>query len=125
MCFTPLRLPFHGVENGNRAWPYHPVCYEAEIVALSEAAKEGVYLSRFLSDLGLPSADTVALATDNSAARDLAYHPKHHERTKHIERRHFFVRDMVENHMLVVPYVASSDNMADFFTKPLSATDFY
>ena len=27
---------------------------EAEIVALSEAAKEGVYLDRFLSELGFP-----------------------------------------------------------------------
>lgn len=94
-------------------------------MALSEAAKEGVYLSRFLSDLGLPPADTVSLSTDNSAARDLAYNPEHHERTKHIERRHFFVRDVVESNQLVVPYVASSENMADFFTKPLAASDFY
>ena len=98
---------------------------EAEIMALSEAAKEGVYLDRFLSDLGCPGRSLMELKSDNNAARDLAYNPEHHERTKHIERRHFYVRELVENQQLVVPYVATSENMADFFTKPLTAGDFF
>ena len=44
---------------------------------------------------------------------------------KHIERRHFFVRECVENHQITVPYVATADNMADFFTKPLAAKQFF
>jgi hypothetical protein len=44
---------------------------------------------------------------------------------KHIERRHFYIRELVEEQRLVVPYVATSDNLADFFTKPLSAKSFY
>ena len=38
---------------------------------------------------------------------------------KHIQRRHFFVRDMVESFELEVPYVPTADNPADFFTKPM------
>ena len=38
---------------------------------------------------------------------------------KHVQRRHFFVRDMVESFELEVPYVSTDDNPADFFTKPL------
>ena len=56
---------------------------------------------------------------DNKAAIDLAYNPEHHQRTKHIERRHFFIREIVESGRIVVPFVASADNLADFFTKPL------
>eukprot|EP00966_Prymnesium_polylepis_P027378 633415-Prymnesium_polylepis.1 len=58
---------------------------EAEIMALSEAAKWGVFLRRFLDELGLGSstpmalAPPTALATNNKAARDLAYNPEHHE----------------------------------------------
>ena len=37
---------------------------------------------------------------------------------KHVERRHFFIRDMVESFELEVPYVPTSRNPADFFTKP-------
>jgi hypothetical protein len=98
---------------------------EAEIMALSEASKEAVYLADFLGELGYTAKSTVNLATDNSGARDLAYNPEHHEKVKHIERRHFYIRELVEDQRLVVPYVATSDNLADFFTKPLSAKTFY
>ena len=100
-------------------------------MALSEAAKEGVFLRRFLDELGL-GADSpttlsppTSLATDNKAARDLAYNPEHHEKTKHIERRHFYIRELVENEELIVPFVCTTANMADFFTKPLAGDAFF
>ncbi|KAL1493522.1 hypothetical protein AB1Y20_017225 [Prymnesium parvum] len=68
-------------------------------MALSEAAKEGVYLRNFLDDLGFKSDAATPLSTDNSAAQRLAYNPEHHERVKHIERRHFYIRDLVEDHV--------------------------
>ena len=40
-------------------------------------------------------------------------------RPKHIERRHFYIRDMVEAQEIVVPLVGTQENDADFFTKPL------
>ena len=43
---------------------------------------------------------------------------EHHDRMKHVQRRHFFVRDMVESLELEVPFVRTADNIADFFTKP-------
>ena len=92
---------------------------EAEIVALSEATKDVVYLRKFLTGLGFgPSAPTV-LRTDSKAARDVAYNPEQHDKMKHVQRRHFFVRDMVEDFQLTVPHVATDDNASDFFTKPL------
>ena len=65
------------------------------------------------------------VSTDNVGARDLSYNPEHHERTKHIERRHFYVRDMVEKGELTVPYVSTHENLADFLTKPLDSKRFY
>ena len=38
---------------------------------------------------------------------------------KHVQRRHFFVRDMVESFELEVPYVETSKNAADILTKPM------
>ena len=65
------------------------------------------------------------LSVDNTAARDLAYNPEHHSKTKHIDRRHFYVRELVEEQKLVVPFVATANNMADFFTKPLPGRAFF
>jgi hypothetical protein len=40
---------------------------------------------------------------------------------KHVARRHFFVRDMVETFELEVPFVCTHDNLADFLTKPMDS----
>ena len=48
-----------------------------------------------------------------------------HNRTKHVERRHFFIRDMVEKFELRVPLVSTVNNYADFFTKPLKSKVFF
>ena len=58
-------------------------------------------------------------ATDNQGARDLAYNPEHHRRSKHIARRHFYLRDMVEAMELTVPFVRTDDNISDMLTKQL------
>ena len=62
---------------------------------------------------------------DHKSAIDLANKPEHHARTKHIDRRHYFIRECVENGRLRVPFVATADNIADFFTKPLMGKDFF
>jgi hypothetical protein len=65
------------------------------------------------------------LSTDNTGARDLSYNPEHHERVKHVERRHFFIRECVEQNLLVVPHVDTKNNLADLFTKPLDGITFF
>ena len=98
---------------------------EAEIVAASESAKEAIHLSRFFGELGVAGDEPVELAVDNQSAIHCAYNDEQHKRMKHIERRHFFVRECVENHQIRVPFVRSVDNLADFFTKPLPASVFF
>ena len=88
-------------------------------MAASEASKEAVYLHRFANEIGIESTDHVSLGIDNTAAQQLSLNPEHHERTKHIQRRHFFIRELVESGVLHVPFVKTDDNLADFFTKPL------
>jgi hypothetical protein len=40
---------------------------------------------------------------------------------KHVQRRHFYVRDMVESFELEVPFVPTDENIADLFTKPMKS----
>jgi hypothetical protein len=97
---------------------------EAEIVAASTAACEAIHLDDLMKELNLSDGEPISLGVDNKSARDLAYNPEHHDKTKHIPRRHFWVRDLVEDHRLTVPYVHTLLNMADFFTKPLTGSTF-
>eukprot|EP00965_Chrysotila_dentata_P222800 6193190-Pleurochrysis_carterae.AAC.1 len=71
---------------------------EVEIIAASEATKEAVYLRTLFADVGLLPKEPTTLALENKSAIDLAYNPEHHQRSKHIDRRHFFVRERVESH---------------------------
>jgi hypothetical protein len=100
---------------------------ESEIIALSEATKDMVYFRKLVKGLGEPDAsDPSPLSTDSQSARDVSYNPEQHNRMKHVQRRHFFVRDMVESYEIEVPFVRTHDNLADFFTKPCkSAPQFF
>ena len=74
-------------------------------MAASEAAKEAVYLRELLRELGFGGKQPMKLYCDNQGAIDLAYNPEHHQKTKHIDCRHFYVRELVERGRLEVPYV--------------------
>ena len=88
---------------------------EAEIMAASIAAKDTVAVRNVSTELGFPPDGPSVQATDNKAARDLSYNPEHHERTKHIHRRHLWIRELVEDGTITVPYVRTADNFADTF----------
>ena len=99
---------------------------EAELIALSEATKDVVYLRKLVAGLDAREKGASKLSTDSQSARDVSYNPEHHGRVKHVERRHFYVRDMVEKFEIEVPFVRTADNVADFFTKPFKeAKKFY
>ncbi|SGY96283.1 BQ5605_C036g11556 [Microbotryum silenes-dioicae] len=57
---------------------------EAEYVAMSYAAREGIWLRRLLADLGFEQTAPTRLRGDNQSAITLAKHPAFHARTKHI-----------------------------------------
>ena len=85
-----------------------------------------VYFRKLISGLEASAVSGPSdLATDNQGARALSYNPEFHDKTKHVERRHFFVRDMVENFEINVPFVRTADNYADFFTKTLDKKPFF
>ena len=84
-----------------------------------------MYLRKLVDGLGDTEPGPTELATDSQSARDVSYNPMHHDRMKHVQRRHFFVRDMVESFEIKVPYVPTNENIADFFTKPLTAKKFH
>ena len=71
---------------------------EAQYIAASEAANEGVWMKEFISDLGvIPSASgPMKIFCDNTGAIALAKESRFHKRTKHIKRRFNCIRDKVK-----------------------------
>ena len=97
---------------------------EAEIMAASQAGLEAVYLRSLLADMGYELPKPTDLYVDNKGAIDMSRDYISNERTKHIERRHLKIRELVEDAVINVKYVASHLNVADIFTKPLDRKQF-
>jgi len=84
---------------------------------MAEAAKEALWLRIFLQELGFEEGPLL-IRGDNQGALKLAESEENHRRTKHIDIRFRFLRD-VENGSLKLEYVSTDDNVADALTKPL------
>jgi len=97
---------------------------EAEVMAASQAATEIAYLREIVRDLGLWQSAPTVLKVDNTGAIELAKERKVTNRSRHIARRHLKVREYVADGIIAVTHVATVDNAADIFTKPLEAAPF-
>ncbi|KAK8975285.1 hypothetical protein V6N11_046782 [Hibiscus sabdariffa] len=71
---------------------------EAEYIAASEAAKEAVWIKKFITELGvIPSiADVVDFYCDNNGAIAQAKEPRSHQRSKHILRCFHLIREIID-----------------------------
>jgi hypothetical protein len=57
---------------------------------------------------------------DNQGALALVKNPYLHERSKHIDISHHYIRDMAEKKRLEITYIPTADMIADGMTKPLA-----
>lgn len=93
---------------------------EAEYYALGHATKEALWLHSLLGELGYVSDSRTTLITDNQSAIDFAYSTQFHSRAKHIDIRHHFVRELIEDGRIDIIHCSSADNCADMLTKALA-----
>jgi hypothetical protein len=94
---------------------------EAEYKALASAAAEVMWVQKLLSELKIPHPKAARLWCDNLGAKYLTENPVFHARTKHVEIDFHFVREQVTKKLLEVRFISTSDQLADSFTKPVSA----
>ena len=126
--------------------------HEAELIAMSFAADEAIWLRRLLLEVGfsVPAvwhmrhneadddptefADRATekwiakmrptwLLGDNQSAIFTANNPETSQRSKHLEIRWFRIRDYINDLTLQVRHIPTLDNVADFFTKSLQGEE--
>ena len=90
---------------------------EAEYIALVECIKEILWLVQHFKILGSKLESPVVIGIDNQAAIALAKNPVLHEKTKHIDTRHHFIRQAVKEGLIRLQYINTGDNIADILTK--------
>ena len=95
---------------------------EAEYMSITDAAKEAIHLTKFLNELGFSQLANAELFNDNQGAGKLAENPIFHSRSKHIDIRHHFIRDVLATQPLKLSYLPTEKMIADVLTKPLMAS---
>lgn len=84
-----------------------------------------LWLTYLLDALGLSCQHAPLLWCDNQSTVVLAKDPVFSARSKHIEARYFFIRELVRAQRLRTAHIPTHHNLADIFTKPLSQEDHY
>jgi hypothetical protein len=77
-----------------------------------------------LNELGHQQ-QTPILWCDNQSTVAMTKDPIFSGRSKHIEARYFFIRELVQAGKVQAKHIPGCDNVADIFTKPLSKEDHY
>ncbi|CAB1112906.1 unnamed protein product [Ectocarpus sp. CCAP 1310/34] len=93
---------------------------EAEYLAMGDGVKEALFVNGMLQFLR-PSAKPrkIDVLEDNEGAIALAENPLSSSRSKHIDVRHHFLRNLTEEGVIEVTHVPSEEQHADILTKAL------
>ena len=99
---------------------------ESEYIAASEAAKEAVWIRKFITGLGVvPSIlDPIELFCDNNGAIAQAKEPRSHQKSKHILRRYHLIREIIDRGDVKICKVPGESNIANPLTKQLARSNF-
>ena len=93
---------------------------EAEVVGVSDVSSQIFWTLYFLLEQGYDVGEN-RLYQDNQSSILLENNGRllSSQRTRHINIRYFFIKDMVENEEVNIVYCPTEHMVADFFTKPL------
>ena len=98
---------------------------EAEYIAAGDGVKEALFVNVVLSFIAPKTRGArIKVLEDNQGAKILIENALSSARSKHIDVRFHFIRDLLRRGMISVEYVKSADQHADILTKALPRANF-
>ena len=91
---------------------------EAKYIAVSSYCTQLLWMQKLLLDNGILQ-ENLTIYCDNTNAINISKNHVQHSRTKHIEIRHHFIRELIEDGTHTLEFIHTNDQKADLFTKPL------
>jgi hypothetical protein len=92
---------------------------EAEYMALSACAQEGLWLKSFFLSIRRPLSLPLRIHADNTAVISLASLPSNRSNARHISTRYHFIREHVSSGVFLLQWTPTHRNVADVLTKCL------
>jgi len=92
---------------------------EAEFIAAASCACQGVWLRRIPEKLGHVQGMCTTIYCDNNSAIKLSRNPVLHGRSKHIDVRFHFLRELTRDGVVELVYCSTQEQVSDIVTQPL------
>ena len=96
---------------------------EAEYMAMTYTMKEVIWLQGMLDNFGVEQ-DFLRVRCDSMSAIYLAKNQVYHARTKYIDVRYHFVRDVLDDGDIMLVKIHTNDNPANMLTKVVTGVKF-
>ncbi|PIL37704.1 hypothetical protein GSI_01398 [Ganoderma sinense ZZ0214-1] len=97
---------------------------EAEYMAMSDCSRQVVWVHNLLAELGY-HIGRVPLSGDNQGSIHIGQNPVTESRSKHIDIRYHYIREVYDRGITDIFYVEGTNNPADIFTKNLGTVKFH
>ncbi|KAJ8899766.1 hypothetical protein K2173_019466 [Erythroxylum novogranatense] len=97
---------------------------EAEFITATYCACQCVWMRRILEEFGVMQSGCTTILCDNSSTIKLSRNPVLHGRSKHIDVRFHFLRDLTKNEVVKLVHCGTNDQIANILTKPLKLEAF-
>jgi len=93
---------------------------ETEYVVMSQCAQQMIWMYTWLDEMEIAHTTPGVIRGDSRGAIALAKTTKDHGKVKHIDICHHYLRELVKSESIIFEQIASADNIANLFTKPLA-----
>ena len=93
---------------------------EAEYIAASVASREAVWLQKLLAGIFDLELEPTLIHCDNQSCVRLSKNLVFHGKSKHLEIKYHYIRDMVQRGVVELRYISTDEQIVDIVTKPLS-----
>jgi hypothetical protein len=97
---------------------------EAEYRVMTSTTKEIVWLRWLLADMGVSFSHPTLMYCDNQSSIQIAHNSVYNKRTKYIKINYHLTRHHIKHDTITLPFVPSSLQIANFFTKAHSISHF-
>ena len=102
---------------------------KAEYITITECSKEVIYLQNTITflntvlSLNIPI-NILIIMEDNIKAIKLGYNAEFYKRTKYINIKYYYIRELVENNKIKILYINTKEQLANLLTKPIAGPAF-
>ena len=92
---------------------------EVEFVTAAVCACQAIWMKRVLREFEYNNETCTLIRYDNSSTIKLSKNPVMHGRSKHIDVRYHFLRNLTKEGSIALIHCGSKDQVVDIMTKPL------